>query len=236
MSLLALCDGDIVAYRPAASCEKAGPDGVRVPVESLEIGIARADELMHRILYETGATSYRIFLSGGENFRHHIYPQYKANRASLPRPEYLQPIREHLVKAWNAEVVVNIEADDAMGIYQTQDTIICSIDKDMLQVPGRHYNFVKNEFYDINDVDGRRHFWLQMIMGDRADNVPGYDGLMRQKVPKFLMPKITSLEEATTDEEMEAIVKEMYIDETQFEINKKLFFILREEPEDTEQQ
>jgi len=231
----ALVDGDIVAYRSAASCEAAGPDKKRVPVEPLEIAIARADELLHRILFETGSKSYRIFLSSGETFRHRLYPAYKANRATMARPEYLQPVREHLITAWNAELSIGIEADDSLGIYQSQEwnahnasTIIASIDKDLLQVPGRHYNFVKNEFYEINELDGHRNFWMQMIMGDRADNIPGYDGKMRQTIPKFLQPLVDDLYECATYNEMETLVKDVYTDQEQYEINKTLFHILRE--------
>lgn len=228
----ALVDGDIVAYRSAASCEAAGPDKVRVPTVGVEIAIARADELMHRILFETSSTSYRVFLSNGETFRHRLYPAYKANRSELAKPHYLQAVREYLVTNWNAELANDIEADDLLGIHQLgAETVVCSIDKDLLQVPGRHYNFVKNEFYEINEIDGMRHFWFQMIMGDRADNVPGYDGKMRQTVPKFLQPLIDDLYECTTYNEMETLVKDVYTEEEQFEINKKLFHILREEPQ-----
>jgi len=33
-----------------------------------------------------------------------------------------------------------LEADDEMAIYQTDDTIIVSLDKDLLQVPGKHFS------------------------------------------------------------------------------------------------
>lgn len=227
----ALIDGDICAYRSAASCEKAGDDKVRRPDVPVEIAIARCDDLMYRILQETGSTSYRVFLSAGETFRHRLYPAYKANRATMARPEYLQAVREHLLHQWNVELAIDIEADDKLGIYQSDNSVICSIDKDLLQVPGQHYNFVKNEFYNINEVDGMRHFWFQMIMGDRADNVPGYDGKMRQTVPKFLQSLIDDLYRYETYEEMETLVKDVYTDEEQFKINKILFHILREEPE-----
>lgn len=224
----ALIDGDIVAYRCSASCQKQG-----VVTEPLEIAIARTDELMHRILFDTGSESYRVFLSNGETFRHRLYPPYKANRAEVAKPEYLQSVREHLVTGWRAELAIDIEADDLMGIYQTDETIICSIDKDMLQVPGKHYNFVKMEHYDISQTTGDFNFWMQMIMGDRADNIPGYDGLMRQKVPKFLQPLVDDLYRCSTYRECEELIKDAYTDKEQFEINKKLFHILREHPETT---
>lgn len=220
-----LIDGDIVGYRCATSCLKQG-----VLVEPLEIAIMRCDELMHRILFETQSTSYRVFLSNGETFRHRLYPAYKANRPA-EKPAYLQDIREHLVTAWKAELAMDIEADDLMGIAQSEaslgTTVIASIDKDLLQVPGKHYNFVKGEHYDISSLTGRHNFWMQMIMGDRSDNIPGYDGKMRTAIPKFLQPLVDDLYECETEEEMQTLVKDVYTDQDQFEINKTLFHILR---------
>lgn len=218
-----LIDADLVAYRCAASCEKQG-----VVTESLEVALARAEELMHRIIFETGATSYRAFLSTGKTFRNDLYPEYKANRKDMKRPDFLQDVREYLITNWKAELAIGIEADDLLGIHQTETTIIASLDKDMLQVEGKHYNWVKQEMYDISPLSGRRHYYFQLVMGDRADNVPGYDGKMRNVVPKFLESKIQALEACETDEEMDALVREMYTDETQYEINKKIFYILRE--------
>lgn len=108
--------------------------------------------------------------------------------------------------------------------------VIASIDKDLLAIPGRHYNFVKQEFYNITPIAGMRHFYFQLIMGDRSDNIPGYDGVMRIKPPKFLLPLIADLEACETEEEMETLVKDVYTDKAQYEINKRLLWILREMP------
>jgi len=230
--MMALIDGDIVCYRCAASCQKQG-----AVVEPLEVALARTDDLMHRIIYETESTSYRVFLSGSENFRYAVYPAYKANRKDMAKPEYLQQVREHLVVAWKAELSDGIEADDEMGIAQYSEysqhrssTTIASIDKDMLMIPGRHYNFVTNEFTEVSTLDGIKHFYLQLILGDRADNIPGYDGKMRSAsaIPKFLQPLVNDLNECTDEEDMDILVKEAYTDQDQYEINKKLLWILRE--------
>jgi 5'-3' exonuclease len=89
---------------------------------------------------------HRCFLVVVSNFRYDIYPEYKANRKDMQRPKWLQVVREHLVTDWKATVTDGIEADDAMGIAQCTehdgDSMICSIDKDMLMIPGHHYNFV----------------------------------------------------------------------------------------------
>ena len=83
MSIIAAIDGDIVAYRCAAANE------------SEDVGIAKwqVDQMLTRILSETQADSWKIYLSGENNFRYQIFPEYKANRKDQPKPRHLEPIR-----------------------------------------------------------------------------------------------------------------------------------------------
>lgn len=111
----ALVDGDLVVYRCAASCEKQG-----ILIEPLEVALHRVDELMQRILYEVGATSYQVFLTGSNNFRLKYNPEYKANRKDMKRPQWLEQCREHLVVQWDAQVSDGCEADDLLSIAQTK--------------------------------------------------------------------------------------------------------------------
>ena len=68
--MIALIDMDLVCFRCAASAEE----------DDLGIAIYRMNELLDQILEKTGATEYRAFLTGEDNFRKQIYPEYKANR------------------------------------------------------------------------------------------------------------------------------------------------------------
>lgn len=224
-----LVDGDIVAYRCAASCLRQGQ-----LVDPVEIAQVRVNDLMYRIIQETESTAYRVFIGGVDNFRYQLYPAYKGNRKDTEKPPWLEACREQLVVEWQAQVVNGMETDDMLGILQTDDTVIASIDKDLLMIPGKHFNFVKQEFYNVSPLDGIRHFYLQLIMGDRSDNIPGYDGVMRIKPPKFLLPLIADLEACETEEEMDSLVKDVYTDKAQYEINKKLLWILRDYPEANE--
>lgn len=201
----ALVDADLVAYRCAASCEKRG-----VVTEDFTVATARANNLLVNILDAVQATDRQLFLSGGQNFRKKISPAYKANREGQKRPEYLEPLREWLVTEWGASVTDGNEADDELGIAQTgsdpDTTTICSLDKDLRQVPGHHYSWEitgtsplglqwKKEAQSIyvSEQEGLFNFYWQLVMGDQADNVPGYDGKMRAKVPKFLEPHYDSM-------------------------------------------
>lgn len=225
--MITLVDADIVAYRSAASVE---PSKTRPERGTLEIAIARCEDLMQRIMAETTADSHMAFISGEENFRYAIDPTYKANRRDVPRPLYLQDLREYLVVRWGAMVSDGIEADDNLGIYQTDDSVICSIDKDLLQIPGRHFNFVRNEWYNIDEHAGWVNFYTQLIMGDKSDNIKGYDGLMRQVVPKFLLPVIQRIRESSSTFEMYQSVKQIYeLGEDALFRNAQLLFIQRSE-------
>jgi 5'-3' exonuclease len=220
MSVLkALIDADIVAYRCAATCESD---------DQSFIALDRCNTLVERILNVLGATDYHLFLSGDRNFRYEIDPQYKAHRKDKPRPKWLQECREFLVKDWQATVTDGIEADDALGINQGEDTFICTIDKDLLQVPGNHYNWVKEEEYFISEEEGLKNFWSQTIVGDIADNIFGIKGLGPIKTAKLL----ANVEGDTLDEldkNYYKLVDELYNDTPRLHRNCKLLWIQRSE-------
>lgn len=222
--MISLIDGDLIAYRVAASCQKQG-----VVTEDFSIAQARANNLLVNIKQEVAATEHRVFLSGGENFRKTICPSYKANRVDQERPVYLEPLREWLVINWGATVTDGIEADDALGIAQTEandkdlSTVICSLDKDLRQVPGYHFSWEiqgtgstgkqwkkEAELSYVTQQEGLFNFYWQMVMGDRADNVPGYDGKMRATVPKFLLGHYKLMQTLKTEQELFEYVYTLY--------------------------
>jgi 5'-3' exonuclease len=252
--MIALIDGDLIAYRCAASCAKQG-----VLTEDLSIAQARANNLLVNIKQEVGATEHRVFLSGGENFRKTICPEYKANRVDQERPAYLEPLREWLVVNWGATVTDGIEADDALGIAQTKannvlngnplysgptkQTVICSLDKDLKQIPGYHFSWEivgtgstgkqwKKEaaLSYVTEHEGLFNFYWQLVMGDRADNVPGYDGKMRNVVPKFMEMYQSELRDLGTEMDMFEYVYDLYNgDLDRMLINGQCLYVLRHE-------
>jgi len=214
----ALIDQDLVCFRCAASAEN----------DDLGIAIYRANELFDQILEKTGASSYRAFLTGTNNFRKQIYPEYKANRTA-PKPKHLEDLREWSVTKLNAEVAdEGLEADDMLGINQTKDTIICSLDKDLLQIPGRHFSWEINgkgwtrpdTFLEQTELEGLRLFYEQCIKGDRSDNIKGIEGLGEKKAKVLLEP-------AQSEKEMLQIVRSAYSNEDEFLMNASCLWILR---------
>jgi len=205
----ALIDGDIVVYRGAASAEK----------EEQWVALARADQMIQDILADTGSDSYSVYLTGTDNFRREIAPSYKANRPD-ERPAHWQAVREFLVTHHKAEICNGHEADDQLGIQQDKErgtTVICSIDKDLLQIPGRHYNFVKKTFQEVGIEEGLEHLYLQSLIGDRSDNIIGVAGIGPVKAAQAL--------DGLLPEEWYDKCRELYNDDERFHLNMKLLYI-----------
>lgn len=180
--MTAIVDGDIVAFRAAASAENEPP----------EIALLRCDKTMMDILEMQD--NHITFLTGKDNFRYTINPDYKANRKDKPKPRWLQTCREFLQEEYKAIVVNGYEADDALGIHQTDDSVIYSIDKDLLMIPGSHFNFVKQEYSEVSELDGLKAFYKQMLIGDSSDNIFGVPKIGKVKAAKFIDPLQTELE------------------------------------------
>ncbi len=215
----ALIDGDMVAYICAASCKEDDP---------VHIALIRVEERLRRIIEATRATAYRVFLSGGENFRYELYPDYKANRTQED-PIHRQACHQFIIDEWKGEETDGYEADDAMGCNQTEDTIICSLDKDLRMIPGKHYSWeIKRngivirepEFAEVDYMTGLKHFYKQMIIGDTADNIIGIRGLGKAKAGRIIDP-------LNTEKEMITTVSQLYDDDERFTMNADCLWIWR---------
>jgi 5'-3' exonuclease len=112
-------------------------------------------------------------------------------------------------------------------------TVICSIDKDLLQIPGRHYNFVKKEHKVVDLDQGLKHLYLQSLIGDRSDNIIGVAGIGPVKAEQALAELLP--------EEWYDKCRELYNDDERFHLNMKLLYIWQKpndmwEPPTKEQQ
>lgn len=119
----------------------------------------------------------RFYLTGSGNFRDKIakVKPYKGNR-DKPRPVHYKAIREYLVSNYKAIVVDGMEADDMLSILSwksgNNDTI-ATIDKDLDQIPGRHYDYLKHVHYTVSHEGAAAWFWQQCLSGDPTDNIGG---------------------------------------------------------------
>lgn len=224
-----LIDSDSLCYRAGFVVNEEGQE---------TLANWQLDQIIQGILADTNCEEYKLYISGSDNFRYSIYPEYKGNRAKMVRPRHLQSMREHLVVKYGADISCGIEADDVVGITQYQhrlmfDTPIAigHIDKDIDMIPGMHYNYVKKEWYEKSELSAMRHFFWQLIMGDRTDNIPGYDGKMRNNpVPKFLQPHIDFINETDSYDEMLVHVFEMYSEDwNRMNLSAQCLWIWRKE-------
>jgi len=214
----ALVDADILVYRFGFAS-----DG-----DPAEFALARISEFLDNLQAMEGIDEVWGYLTGSNNFRNEIAKTapYKGNRV-MAKPYHYQLLREYMERAWGFEVIDGMEADDAIGIeaYRNEpdETIIVSIDKDLNMIRGHHYNFVKEEKYFVTEKEAIRNFYLQILTGDKVDNIIGLDGIGPVKSKKLLKDCNTELEM------YEAVLKAYDGDEARVLENARLLWILREE-------
>lgn len=216
--MYALIDGDIVAFRAAASAEN----------DNRAIAIYRTGDMLERILRDTGATHFQIYLSPDKNWRHELYPAYKANRVR-PRPRWLNDCKEHLAVQWGGTLGDFVEADDLLGIAMGTVSadlypFIATIDKDLQQIPGDHYNLVTGSWTHVTVLGGCYNFWRHVLVGDSSDNVPGCPGVGPVKADRLL-------EGCQTDDEMFRAVRARYGDDAALTLTASLIWVMRQEGE-----
>ena len=201
--------------------------------------------MVEEILAATGADSYRMFLSGPDNFRYRVYPEYKANRLDAKRPKWEKDVKTFLELDWNGEWSEGCEADDMMGVWQYKlrrpfgevgvktegqmydkwegfESIICTIDKDLDMIPGPHYNFVKKELYYVTPEESLYNFYYQLLVGDTADGIKGVPGIGPIKAKRILGM-------CESEREMFEACREAYGNDDEMEMNAKCLWIWRKE-------
>jgi 5'-3' exonuclease len=176
----ALIDADILVYRIGFTTEDE-PEG---------IARVRMDTSINEMLDAIEAENYTCYLTSSDksNFRYEMFPEYKAHRVQ-PKPKHYYFLREYLLSDYQATLVEGQEADDQIGIDSTKlgdESIICTIDKDLDQIPGWHYNFVKGRMYEISVIEGYRSFYEQCLVGDTTDNIKGCPGIGKVKAQRRL--------------------------------------------------
>ena len=137
---------------------------------------------------------YYVFVKGTNNFRYKIFPAYKKNRPE--KHPIIDVLNKYLVSNFGAIESHNAESDDYVFSYSQLPeylgrAIICSVDKDMLQVPGIHYDYQKNKYHHVSEEDARYNLAIQMIMGDAADGIPGLKGYGPKKAEKIIKKGMT---------------------------------------------
>ena len=187
--MFALVDSDLIAYRIGFACKDESETHAKYSLNNYvaDILVRGVDKAYPDCFVD----EWKLYLTGDNNFRVDIATTavYKGNRTA-PKPQHLPALRKHLVDEWGAVIVEGQEADDAVAIHATElgynNSIITSVDKDLDQLPGWHYNFVKDIAYHITPEEGMYRFYKQILTGDTADNIIGLKGVGPIKADKIL--------------------------------------------------
>lgn len=169
-------------------------DNARLETDYLSHALSNAKTAVEFVLNDAFPEReyHKAYLTGKGNFRYEIatIKPYKGNRDPLHRPKYYKDIREFLIGKYQAEVVEGQEADDALAQAQwskpDKSTVICSIDKDLMMIPGYHFNPKKGTFWYQSIKDAELFFLWQMMVGDTTDNIPGVTGVGPKTADKIM--------------------------------------------------
>ena len=201
----AILDGDIIAYRAAFWADGEG-----------------VDELPDRI--ETDIKNWtpkgvdRVVIAMScpreVNYRRDFWSMYKQHREGAKSPDCMEYAIEllwnqHLpeMHATSTRCVDRLEADDLIGIMVSSNKAIgVTVDKDLRQVPGWHWNPDKEDGpVHVTDEEADRFFYQQWMTGDSTDNIWGLWKVGPAKAKKVL--------DNNPKEEWEQVIMDMYTNE-----------------------
>ncbi|MDV7104126.1 DNA polymerase I [Vibrio sp. TH_r3] len=152
-----------------------------------------------------------IFDAKGKTFRDDLYPEYKANRPSMPDELRCQidPLYD-VIRAMGLPLISipGVEADDVIGTLSSQASqvgmpvLISTGDKDMAQLVDDNVTLINTMTNVVMDREGViEKFGIPpeliidylALMGDKVDNIPGVPGV-GDKTATALLQGIGSIE------------------------------------------
>jgi DNA polymerase-1 len=200
-SSLILFDGHSTARRTWEAIKGDKKRGTTDPVELARRTLRSSVQSFRNALEENPTThALCVFDHGGKNWRHRVYPEYKAHRPEAD-PEFkamIPELRSRIEGVLDVQTVAipDVEADDVIaamvrkcieaGMPGDKITVLTT-DKDLAWLAA-HGCTVRNHFEGKNrDLEwverkfgaglGFRHILdMLALMGDKEDNVPGMNG------------------------------------------------------------
>ena len=178
--MICLIDGDVIAY--IAAFDKTEEEA-RVALDQLVMDVGDC----------VFADDVRIAVKGDNNFRKELFNDYKGHRKSDDEYRaFIDRLRDYLVECHEGEYAHGQEADDLLAQW-AQDCMdndieysIASIDKDLLTIPGVHFNIRKGLITHVDDDAADYLLHKQLLMGDSADNIPGLPGIGTKRAERLL--------------------------------------------------
>ncbi|MCE2571050.1 DNA polymerase I [Motilimonas eburnea] len=153
-----------------------------------------------------------VFDAKGKTFRDEMFPEYKAQRPSMPDDLRVQvePLY-NIIRALGLPMIIHegVEADDVIGTLARQasaqgiPTLISTGDKDMAQLVDEHVLLINTMTNTVLDRDGVVEKFgvgpeliidYLALMGDKVDNIPGVPGV-GEKTAIAMLQGIGSMDE-----------------------------------------
>jgi DNA polymerase-1 len=145
-----------------------------------------------------------VFDARGPTFREAEYPEYKANRPSMPEllAAQIEPLKQAVVAlGWPVLAVEGVEADDVIATLAAHAkragwrTVVSTGDKDLAQLVDEDVTLVNTMSNETLDIEGvKRKFGVApeqivdylALTGDAVDNVPGVDKVGPKTAAKWI--------------------------------------------------
>lgn len=182
-----ICQGKTKVNRFLKEC----PDlllSERLFVESPMQAITTLKNAIQNIVQGSQCEMFKVVISGEGNFREKVatIQKYKGNRENFEKPRNWQLLRDWLADKPYTIIAEGEEADDVISRAMMAGHVGATIDKDLDNTPGLHYNFNKGVRYEVTEEEAMRNFYTQCLTGDTADNIPGIRGIGPAKAGKIL--------------------------------------------------
>lgn len=140
----------------------------------------------------------RVLIALGDrkaNFRKELCPTYKANRTNFPKPPGFLELESRLKAHATVVQFPRLEGDDVLGLMLTKPDVeprLCvSVDKDLLQIPGAHFNPDTEALTVTDEFESRHRHLFQTLTGDRVDGYPGCPGIGEKRAAEVLAGGVT---------------------------------------------
>jgi DNA polymerase I len=193
MSKTLLLDADILNYKVSCVNEFNIEWGEEIMSTAEQAEIAKSDieDDITRLLADTECADAVLCFScpSDENFRYKVLPSYKHNRIDTVKPHLLREIKDWCFENYICKSKPHLEGDDVMGILATlhpDKYVIASIDKDLKQIPGLHYDWKSKTFYEVTQKAGDLWFYTQVLTGDTTDGYRGCPNIGPKKANVIL--------------------------------------------------
>lgn len=216
-------DGDYLAYY-ASGNDETEPGQARYNAMALIETFMGLTGASSAVVHNTASNCHK-----GERYLVATVKPYQGQRDGGRKPKNYPYLRELLLNysgdVFTSKTWATREADDGFGACsyfaqgnpkQAGYAALATADKDMRMLPGLHVDWTKRCLTSVKPgeycvigpnekIYGLKWFWLQMLMGDQADNCPGLEYTFLSTVPGKTPERMCKVGEKTALKILEGI-------------------------------